>query len=40
MLAMTHGHRIFAFCLIGLQVVLVVAAMRFLVEMKREKARE
>jgi len=40
MLAMTHGHRGFAFLLMGLQVVLIVAAMRFMVEMKRAKARE
>lgn len=37
MLAITHGHRWLGFALIAVQVVLLVAAMSFLVEMKKAK---
>jgi len=36
-LAMTHGHRWLGFFFIAVQVVLLVAAMRFFVEMKKAK---
>lgn len=36
-LAMTHGHRWLGFVFIAVQVVLLVAAMRFFVEMKKAK---
>jgi hypothetical protein len=35
---MTHGHRALGFVFIGIQVVLLVLAVRFLAEMKRLKA--
>jgi CHASE2 domain-containing sensor protein len=37
MLAMTHGHRWLGFVFIAVQVVLLVAAMRFFVEMKKAR---
>lgn len=38
MLAMTHGHRWLGLLAIGIQVVLIVAAMRYVMEMKKAKA--
>jgi len=39
-LFMTHGHRWIAFVVIGIQIVLLVAAMRLLTESKRQRAAE
>lgn len=39
-LFITHGHRWIGFLVIGIQVVLLVAAMRFLTESKRLRAAE
>jgi len=37
-LAMTHGHRWLGLLAIGIQVVLIAVATRYLVEMKKAKA--
>jgi hypothetical protein len=39
-LSMTHGHRILGFVFIGIQVLLLVMAVRFLAEMKRLRSEE
>jgi hypothetical protein len=37
-LSMTHGHRVLGFVFIGIQVVLLVLALRFLAQMRRLKS--
>jgi len=39
-LSMAHGHHWLGFSFIGLQLVLIVMAMNFVVQMKRVKARD